>query len=56
MEQINSFLGAMKHYFGTLPGQSVLDFGKEVKALSADDRAFYENGLRSLGYNIPVAA
>lgn len=49
---ITTFMSAMKDFFGTLPGQAILDFGKEVKALSADDRSFYETELRKLGYGI----
>lgn len=37
MEKV-SFMAACKNYFGLLPGQTNLDFGKEVKQLSQADR------------------
>lgn len=33
-----SFMAACRKYFGTRDGQTALDFGKEVRALTADDR------------------
>lgn len=38
METI-SFVSAVVRFFGPLPGQSKLDLGKEVKALTEQDRA-----------------
>jgi hypothetical protein len=48
MQQIGS-VKAMKDYFGLLPGQSVLQFGSELRALSHEEKLDFANGLRSLG-------
>lgn len=50
MQQIG-FVKAMKDYFGLLPGQSVLQFGTELKALSHAEKLDFANGLRSQGIN-----
>lgn len=48
-----SFVAAAKDFFGPrFPGQTALDFMKEVKALSEDDKAEIKDGLTKLGYNI----
>lgn len=47
-----SFSAACKDYFGVKPGQTALDFMKEVKALSADDKVEISAGLKALGYEI----
>jgi hypothetical protein len=48
MHQIG-FVKAMKDYFGLLPGQPVLQFGAELRALSHEDRLDFANRLHSLG-------
>lgn len=48
MSQIG-FVKAMKDYFGPLPGQSVLQFGAELKALSYEEKLDFANGLRAIG-------
>ena len=49
----SSFVKAMKDYFGLLPGQTVLQFGAELKALSYMDKCEFANGLRALGIDCP---
>lgn len=51
-----TFMAACRDYFGMLPGQTSLDFGKEIKALTTDDRAEIKAGLEKLGYEILQAA
>jgi hypothetical protein len=46
-----TFVMAMKEHFGTLPGQTLMDFAKELKALDQDDRAYFINELRTVGYD-----
>jgi len=43
------FVKAMKDYFGVLPGQSVIQFGRELKALSYEEKLDFAKGLRSIG-------
>lgn len=42
------FVKAMKDYFGLLPGQTVLQFGAELKALSFEEKCDFAQGLRAL--------
>ena len=50
-EQI-AFVSACKDFFGFLPGQRPMDFGKEVQALTNEDRIEIASGLAKNGYNI----
>ncbi len=34
----SSFVKAMKDFFGLLPGQTVLEFGRELRALSHEEK------------------
>ena len=43
------FVKAMKDYFGLLPGQTVLQFGAELKALGHNEKLDFTQGLRSIG-------
>ena len=43
------FVKAMMNYFGLLPGQTALQFGAELRALSYEEKLDFANGLRSLG-------
>jgi hypothetical protein len=43
------FVKAMRDYFGLLPGQSLLQFGAELKALSYEEKLDFVQGLRSVG-------
>ncbi len=45
------FVKAMKDYFGLLPGQTILQFGAELKALSYAEKLDFAQGLRALGIN-----
>ena len=48
-----SFIAAMKHFFGFKAGQTLIQFNDELKALTPADRAYFANGLRREGYEIP---
>ena len=48
MSQIG-FVKAMKDFFGPLPGQSVMQFGAELRALSHEEKLDFAQGLRSIG-------
>jgi len=50
MPQIG-FVKAMKDFFGPLPGQSVMQFGAELRALSHEDKLEFARGLRAEGVN-----
>jgi hypothetical protein len=43
------FVKAMKDYFGLRPGQTVLQFGAELRALSHEEKLDFANGFRALG-------
>jgi hypothetical protein len=45
------FVKAMFDYFGLLPGQTTLQFGAELRALSFEDKLDFANGLRAQGIN-----
>ena len=50
-----TFLGACREFFGQRDGQTALDFGKELKQLTEQDRKEITEGLTALGYNIVAA-
>jgi hypothetical protein len=50
-----TFMAACRTFFGLLPGQSSMDFGREVKALTPEDRAEITEGLKAEGFEIIVA-
>jgi hypothetical protein len=43
------FVKAVKGFFGLLPGQTLLQFGAELQALSYDDKMEFAKGLRAIG-------
>lgn len=47
-----SLVAAVKDYFGMKPGQTSMDFLKEWKQLTDDDKAFFKKHLPSVGYEI----
>ena len=47
-----SFVAAMKDYFGLRDGQTPMDFLKEIKALTDDDKAWFRANLPSVGYEV----
>ena len=47
-----SFLKACTEFFGLAPNQRPLDFGKEIMALTNEDRREIADGLMKAGYNI----
>lgn len=50
-----TFMQACRDYFGLLPGQSAMDLGREVKALSEADRKEISEGLMKQGYELILA-
>jgi len=47
-----TFMQACRDFFGLLPNQAPLDFGKEIKQLTEADRAQISVGLEKNGYKI----
>jgi hypothetical protein len=47
-----SYLAAMVDFFGLLPDQNRMAFGKECQALSPENKAFFRAGLEANGYNL----
>ncbi len=56
MEKKMTFMSACRDFFGLLPGQTALQFGAEIKALTPEDRAEIQAGLEQLGYKIVASA
>lgn len=50
-----TFMAACKDFFGLKPGQTALEFGKEIKALTDLDKAEIRAGLEKNGYKIMQA-
>lgn len=44
-----SFVAACKNFFGLKEGQSLTEFGQELKALSHEDKMEIAQGLRAVG-------
>jgi hypothetical protein len=55
MEQV-SFMSACRAFFGQLPGQTAMQFGHELMALTNDDRQEIAAGLAKNGFNIDPAS
>ena len=51
MSKIMSFVTAMLDYFGK-NGKSSTEFMQEMKALTPDDRKWFEENLAKVGYTI----
>jgi hypothetical protein len=47
-----TFMAACRAYFGQKPGQGAMDFGKEVQAMSPQDRQEITNLLEKEGFVI----
>lgn len=47
-----SLVAATKDYFGMRPGQTAMDFLKEWKQLTDEDKAFLKAHLNRAGYEI----
>ncbi len=45
-----AFMSAMRHFFGTKPGQTIVQFRDELKALTDDDKAYFRKHLIADGY------
>jgi hypothetical protein len=54
MNEAKTFVAQVKSFFGMLPGQTNMDFIKEIKALTPKDRAELTEMLGKAGY--PVAS
>lgn len=52
MAQPKTFMVAMREFFGLLPGQTSMEFGKEIVRLSKDDRAYFTAELAKVGINV----
>lgn len=52
METPVSFMKACNEFFGLLPDQKPIQFGKEIQALTDKDREEIAAGLAKNGYNI----
>jgi hypothetical protein len=50
-----TFMAACRDFFGLKEGQSGMDFGKELKELTPNDREEIKTGLTALGYEIVAA-
>ena len=46
------FTAACRDFFGYRPGTGLREFGEELKALTAEDRAEIKAGLEQNGYKI----
>lgn len=55
MSKQMTFLGACREFFGVKEGQTALDFGKELKQLTEQDRKEITAGLEQNGYTIVTA-
>lgn len=51
-----SFMAACVDFFGLKPGQSKVEFGREVKQLNEKDREEITEGLAAFGYEIEKTA
>jgi hypothetical protein len=47
-----SYVKAMKDFFGFKPGQSLMEFAAELKALTPADKLEFIEGLKQNGYII----
>jgi hypothetical protein len=50
-----TFMQACRDFFGLKEGQTAMQFGQEVKALTEDDRKEITAGLQAQGYSIVAA-
>jgi hypothetical protein len=50
--KVMSLIAAMKDYFGLKPDQTSMDFLKEIKALSDDDKEYFKALLPGVGYQL----
>jgi hypothetical protein len=51
----NSFVACMKHYFGLKQGQTSVEFMKEFKELTVEDRKYFADLLPTVGYEVTGA-
>jgi hypothetical protein len=49
-------MAACRDFFGLKEGQTALQFGQEIKQLTADDRKEIAAGLTAMGYKIQQLA
>jgi hypothetical protein len=51
----HTFMSACRDYFGLKEGQTSMQFGKEVQALTPEDRTEITAGLTKLGYQFSAS-
>jgi hypothetical protein len=51
----NSFVACMKNYFGLKQGQTSVEFMKEFKELTVEDRKYFADLLPTVGYEVTGA-
>jgi len=56
MSKKATFAVALKEFFGLREGTTNKDFLTEMRALSPEDRAFYEQHLKKAGYDLTETA
>ncbi len=48
------FVKAMKDFFGPRPGQNIMQFGAELRALSHEEKLEFTRGLRAIVSTAPI--
>lgn len=48
----SSFMAACREFFGIKSGQSMIDFAKEVKELTPEDREYFKVEFAKIGISI----
>ena len=54
--EIKSFMMGCRDFFGIQPGQTLMQFRDEIKALTLTDREEIAQGLRDNGYTLVQAS
>lgn len=50
MSQKGTFMSNCRHFFGAKPGQTPMEFAKELRCLTDKDKAEIQAGMERLGY------
>jgi len=56
MKHDTTFVGAMLDFFGRKESQSLQDFAAEIRALSAEEKAWFRAELERFGYTFRAVA
>lgn len=51
-----TFIVAAREFFGLLPGQTLADFSKEIKALTVNDRTELVEMFKTVGFDATKTA